>query len=205
MSAVESKFECKTKVEKIEQKEILNIFNIGIDFGGVLSIHDTEADTKTGHRSTLVNVEGAVDALKKLKSLGHRLYLISFCGKSRAIETAAAIQEQISNLFTHLFFVKDKKFKKNLVRSIGCHVMIDDTIDIINDIDDQKLDCELIWFTGDPNLKRPGSVPKWNKGTEIASWGAIVDFIGKLNLKVQNKGPDIDKIVQECKSKLYNL
>lgn len=178
---------------------------IGIDFGGVLSIHDTPADTSSGHRSTAINVNGAVETLKKLKSKGHELFLISFCGRSRAVETANAIEKQIPGLFSHLFFVKDKKFKKDLVRALGCDIMIDDTVDIISDVDDQKLNCQLIWFTGDPNLERPESIPKWNKGVELSSWKSVADFIENDSDKKDFKEPNIEKVTQDCKSKLYIL
>ena len=64
-------------------------FKIGVDFGGVLSIHDSKMTNNSGleHKNTAINMPFAIDNLKKLKKQGHELYIISFCGKTRAKET----------------------------------------------------------------------------------------------------------------------
>ena len=67
-------------------------FTIGIDFGGVLSQHDSRvAPGDASHINTAIDMPNAVESLMALKAEGHHLFLISFCGKSRAIETKASL------------------------------------------------------------------------------------------------------------------
>jgi len=98
------------------------------------------------HRSTLINIDGAIESLKKLKENGHKLYLNSFCGKSRAIETKQAIQEQIPEVFEELFFVKNKDCKRYVTDMLGADVMIDDTLDVLQTIQGNHTCPHLIWF-----------------------------------------------------------
>jgi len=112
-------------------------FNIGIDFGGVLSIHDDKNTNMFGleHRNTAINMPFAHDALSTLKKLGHNLYLISFCGKNRAIETRKSIEDsEYSNLLNSLYFVKGKPYKDKLCQYLGCHFVIDDSVDVLDNI-----------------------------------------------------------------------
>lgn len=103
---------------------------LGIDFGGVLSIHDGP-DTGKEHRSVAINMPYALEALRKLKSDGHKLVLVSFAGKSRSMETMASIEETCPDVFDSIYFVKDKAHKLAICRYEGCDVMIDDREDIL--------------------------------------------------------------------------
>ena len=105
---------------------------IGIDFGGVLSVDDTLVSSP--HRNTAVDMPGAKEALAEL-SKDHKLFLISFCGKRRAMETKASIiAAGLSNYFTGLYFVKHPDYKSQLTRYLGCHIMIDDTVQVLDNI-----------------------------------------------------------------------
>lgn len=120
---------------------------IGIDFGGVLSIHDRSHMDGKEHRSTQIDMPYALEALKYLKSQGHQLYLISFCGRSRAIDTLASLKTSgVYELFTAVYFVKDKLYKKDLCRYLGCDVMIDDTRSILIDIYQHYPSCRTLLF-----------------------------------------------------------
>ena len=121
-------------------------FNIGVDFGGVLSLKDTE---DAEHVNTAIDMPFAVENLLKLKALGHKLFLISFCGKARAIETkqrleSTMVSEGVScaSLFDEIYFVKDTKFKKSMCEYLNCHFMIDDREDIQFDV--QNSACKTI-------------------------------------------------------------
>ena len=104
------------------------IFNIGVDFGGVLSVDDTKSE----HRNTTVDMPDAIKSLQILKEAGHRLFLISFCGKSRAIETRKSLEETgIYTLFEAMFFTKKPEYKKYICTHVGCHFMIDDNEDVL--------------------------------------------------------------------------
>lgn len=121
-------------------------FNIGIDFGGVLSSKDTKG---AEHVNTCIDMPFAVENLMKLKDQGHKLFLISFCGKTRAIETKQSLEntmisENVScaSLFDEIYFVKDTKFKRPMCEYLNCHFMVDDRDDILFDV--QNSACKTI-------------------------------------------------------------
>jgi hypothetical protein len=111
-------------------------FNIGIDFGGVLSVHYKESNiiAKNGdHINTTMDMPYAIESLKKLKNVGNDLFLISFCGKARSVETRKSIiDNNVGELFTELYFVKKREHKNILCKYIGCHFMIDDREDVLD-------------------------------------------------------------------------
>ncbi len=117
---------------------------IGVDFGGVMSIYDKGEIEGSEHKSNSIDMQ-------KLKLLVHRLILISFCGKARAIKTKASILETDKDLFDKIIFVKSKDYKKHVCKRYGCDVMIDDTLDILVGIHKWIHTPYLIWFTGDPS------------------------------------------------------
>jgi hypothetical protein len=169
--------------------------SIAVDFGGVLSIHDKSNTDGKEHRSTSINMKDAMDCLKLLKSQGHKLYLNSFCGKSRAVETKKAINEQIPGLFDGIYFVKDKKFKGLITKMLGCDVMIDDTLDILLEIQKNKTCSNLIWFTGDPSFDDKRTAENI---TNCDSWQNIIKCISLI------KPVGLPDNTIDIKSKIYN-
>lgn len=164
---------------------------IGIDFGGVLSIHDRGREDSTSpslsaiveastgeHRSVAINMSNALEVLKTLKTLG-KLYLISFAGKTRARETRESIMQTCPDIFDEMFFVKDKKFKKDVCKSLGCDIMIDDTVEILEDISKSVKGIDLLWFQGDPTFPAEIKGQKIsNDGiTQVQSWEEIQKFV----------------------------
>lgn len=114
-------------------------FNIGIDFGGVLSPHNIEICDE--HINTVINMPYAFENLLKLKQLGHKLFIISYCGKNRAIETKKSLEETMisdtmsyADLFDRIYFVKYRKYKKDICEYLQCHFMVDDRDDIQEEI-----------------------------------------------------------------------
>lgn len=128
---------------------------VGVDFGGVLSVHDAEG---AEHINTAINVSGGVEALDYL-SKEHELFLVSFCGKSRAIETTASIKENdCSKYFEKEYYVKKKTYKKDICLMLGCNFMIDDRSEILDDVKDGCPGIVTILFgesdyEGDRHLK----------------------------------------------------
>lgn len=122
-------------------------YNIGIDFGGVLSIHDSNIGAE--HINTIIDVPMALESLMKLKGYGHKLYLISFCGKNRAIETKKSIEKYCPNLFDDIYFVKDRKYKKDICEYLNCDYMIDDREDILQEVIKSSCRTIPILFGGD--------------------------------------------------------
>lgn len=106
------------------------MFSIGINFGGVLCSNDY---TFTPNKTTTIDVPYAIDSLKYLKKYNCNLYLISFSGLERAINNRNCI-EPISYLFSKQFFVKKMQYKKYICNLIGCHFMIDNRVEVLDDI-----------------------------------------------------------------------
>jgi FMN phosphatase YigB (HAD superfamily) len=169
--------------------------NIGIDFGGVLSIHDSDHTHDKQHRNLAINMEGALESLQELKRLGHKLYLISFCGKSRAIETANSIKSTVPEIFDGLFFVKNKDYKKHICQHLNCDVMIDDTLPILVDIAKHTKNIQLVCYTGDPSYNDPANT-RINNITLIDSWKDIVEFCSKQSpIQQLESTVDISKFI----------
>jgi hypothetical protein len=147
-------------------------FNIGIDFGGVLGIHDNTFGAE--HRNVSINMPLAVESLLKLKSLGHRLYLISFCGRSRAIETQKSLEmtnitdsKTCAEVFDEIIFVKDIEYKRYICEYLNCHFMIDDREDIQRHV--VQSECKTI-----PILFGAESHPDF---TAAKDWNMAIEII----------------------------
>jgi dUTPase len=178
---------------------------IGIDFGGVLSIHDRDHKSDTDavgavgeHKNTLLNMPHALSVLEELKPY-HNLVLISFCGQKRAVETYNSLNESVSHLFNQMFFTKDKMFKKDVCDAAGCDVMIDDTLAILIDIRKSNDNITLIWFVDPEEINTDSrNICKKQNILQMDSWLSIGKLLptistGKINSKV-----DLSK-------KIYNI
>jgi hypothetical protein len=109
----------------------MNNLTIGIDFGGVLSINDC---SDIIHKNVAIDMPDAPEAIIEL-SKTCRLFLVSFCGKKRAIETKASlIGSGLANYFSGLYFVKKPEYKSQLTRYLSCDIMIDDTQTVLDNI-----------------------------------------------------------------------
>jgi len=148
--------------------------NIGIDFGGVLSIHDNAG---AEHINTTIDMPYALEALQQLKNDGHTLFLISFCGRKRAYETHKTILMH-PGLFEREIYVKDRADKGKICASLGCHFMIDDRQDVIDAvITDSKMTHTILF-------------------TEELGWLNVLDEIrNSRKIKIQPNGRNIDRYV----------
>lgn len=109
--------------------------NIGIDAGGVMFVHtDLTIDEDTS--STTNWIEGAIEGMKKLKSHGHRLFLVSFAGKRRGIETKKVIQQTISDCIDEkdMIIVNNRSKKGKVCQELGLDIMIDDHVDVLESV-----------------------------------------------------------------------
>ena len=154
--------------------------NIGIDFGGVLSMKDKEGteDKQEGlvqvqeHKNTCIDMPGAIEALHQLKAQGHNLILISFCGKKRALETKQSLEDSgLAALFSALVFVKKPHLKKDICEQYQCRYMIDDRADILAHV--------ATAVTADKTVLQPVQPILFGGGVEGgADWPQIVARIG---------------------------
>lgn len=117
---------------------------IGVDFGGVLSITDISG---AEHRNVSVNMPLAADSLRQFVAAGHTLYLISFCGRTRAFETRDSIASHgLSELFTGQFYVKKKEYKGEICKAFGIDYMIDDCVDVLESVGVKSPGTRLVLF-----------------------------------------------------------
>jgi hypothetical protein len=188
----------------LDEKEVESMLktnqslDIGIDFGGVLSIHASDDEKGGEHRRLEIDMPEALESLKKLKEQGHRLHLISFCGNKRAQQTAASLKNQCDGLFYSLFFVKNKKFKGAVCKMLGCDIMIDDTLEVLESVVLDVPTIVPILFTGDPSFTDPGdgNTPV----NDVETWKEIVELI---NSRSFTKHYSDDKV--SLKSKVYSI
>ena len=160
-------------------------FNIGIDFGGVLSSHDVNIGAE--HVNTAIDMPFAMENLMKLKGLGHKLFLISFCGKARAIETLQSLKESMitesmscADIFDEIFFVKDRKNKKELCEYLNCHFMVDDREDIlVHVVDSLCKTIPILYGSEETTLANAKVASDWNKVTDLIT--ATPHFVTNLN------------------------
>jgi len=132
---------------------------IGIDFGGVLSVDDALLPASP-HINTRIDMPDAHEAISQLAT-DHKLYLISFCGKRRAMETKASIQSLgLTKYFAGLYFVKHPDYKSQLTRFLGCDVMIDDRVDVLDNIRTYDDKIYTLLFNN-PTPSTHTTVPTW--------------------------------------------
>jgi hypothetical protein len=145
-------------------------FNIGIDMGGVLSVHDNKnkETINSEHKNTAINMPYSIESLQLLKEMGHDLFLVSFCGKNRAIDTRNSIKNNNLNiLFEQQYYVKSKQFKNDVCKHIGCHFMIDDNEDVLDNVKLNNDKIITVLFGGNNHL-----IHKCAK-----DWKDVVDII----------------------------
>lgn len=81
---------------------------IAVDFGGVCSAAG-EYEERDEDVVEMINVPHCI---RQLKGLGHRMMLVSFCGRKRALATRDYLEKKMSGLFDQLFFVKKRASTK---------------------------------------------------------------------------------------------
>lgn len=115
----------------VEQKEKVSIpLRIGVDYGGVCSIQDVKYEDGTFNEELEMNMPDCLESLQTLRSLGHQLFLISFCGAKRAAKTREYLST-INHPFDELYFVKDRRYKRDVCERLGVDLMIDDRLDVL--------------------------------------------------------------------------
>lgn len=150
------------------------IFKIGVDFGGVLAKHKKgeDAEKLEEHKNTQIDMPGAIETLKKLKKNGHDLYIVSFCGKKRALEGKEEIENSgLTNVFTEQIYIKNPFKKGDVLLNFGCNFMIDDRLDLLNKIKLVDPDIVTIWFgqKKDDNNTQHICAENWNEVYKIIS------------------------------------
>ena len=155
-------------------------YNIGIDFGGVLSVHD---GGNTEHKNTCINMPNAKESLEQMKNNGHNLSIVSFCGRSRANETFASLKEnELDTMFHSQYYVKKRDSKSGICLYKGIQIMIDDRTEILDDISANGPDGIItIWFGSKESHPVHKSAKDWTEVLEI------IDKIKSEKIKINNE------------------
>lgn len=149
---------------------------IGIDFGGVLAIHDkTRTSEDEEHGSVEINMPDALDSLVRLKEAGHRLYLISYCGERRAKETKQKLLKILPSktFFDGLYFTQRPSHKLDVCQALGCDVMIEDRLKTLKHIQRTVPTMKFLWFSSSEEAA-PDEMLK------VDSWNSIMQAIGNM-------------------------
>lgn len=165
---------------------------IGLDFGGVLSILNGLSHAE--HVSTSINMPDAIEKLTELlnPSVTARRYkfvVISFCGYSRAVQTLDALKEY-PHLFKEMYFVKKRKYKAELCKYLGCHIMVDDNSYILNCVKMMNPKITTVCFGGKcENADK--CVDGWNKLFELIENYEPVSTLPDLAVDISNLLHDV--------------
>ncbi|CAF1330651.1 unnamed protein product [Adineta steineri] len=146
---------------------------IGIDFGGVLAIHDkTRVSEDDEHQSVEINMPDAMTSLIKLKESGHKLYLISYCGERRARETKRSLSKILptKDFFDGVYFTQRTSNKVDVCRATGCDIMIEDRLKTLKHIHTIIPTMKLIWSTSTDDSQPPDMI-------KVESWNDIMKTI----------------------------
>jgi hypothetical protein len=166
---------------------------IGVDMGGVCSSKSMVYEDDSKEMNVLIDVEDALKYLELLQRDGHELILVSFCGRRRANETRRTLKEKYKGLFDEVFFVKDKKYKKDICEFKNLDVMIDDRTDVLRHID--MPETHLINYVGDLN---EDALAKCLKCTDVDrtlcyNWADTYKHISNLKSLKRKKKININK------------
>lgn len=150
-----------------------NTVIVGLDFGGVLSRISKERvskDRSADHIDTNINMPDAVDVLTDLldptvTTRSYKFKIISYCGYSRAVQTFEALKAY-PDLFNEIYFVKDRDYKGSLCKYLGCHIMVDDRREILDNIRRMNPRIMTVLF-GNKKGYPHKSVQNWNELFEL--------------------------------------
>jgi len=145
--------------------------HICVDAGGVIFAHDgSDTDRGAEHKNTTVFVPGAMDMIAAwAREDGHRVSVLSFSGKSRAVETAQGLTAH-RRLFSHMLFTGDKTHKGDICEAYGATIMIDDNKEVLRHVFEHSPSTALIWFQGDPSFGKHNSAdPQLQQAALVAT------------------------------------
>ncbi len=120
----------------------------------------------------------AMESVEQLKKMGHKLYIISFCGRSRAIQTKNGLDfAGLSDFFNDQFYVKNREDKKYVCKYLGCDIMIDDREGILNDIMQANPKITTILFGSKPSNKSHKFAQNWHEVLNIINYHSRTEVI----------------------------
>jgi 5'(3')-deoxyribonucleotidase len=111
---------------------------LALDAGGVLFTHSS-------HHTAWK--PGCLEALEELSKV-YDIYVISFAGHQRGLETRNAIFQDAKNWLPddHIHIVDDRKKKGPLCAELKIQMMVDDRLDVLNTVHQTTPHCKLYHF-----------------------------------------------------------
>jgi hypothetical protein len=113
------------------------------------------------------------DAKECIEDFNCDLYIISYCGASRAKQTRDSLDSSgLSSFFRYQYYVKEREYKKHICNYLGADFMIDDREEILNDVNEANPKITTILF----GKKKPQKkVHKWAE-----NWVQVVEIIDEI-------------------------
>ena len=163
---------------------------IAVDFGGVCSVAG-EYEERDEDRVEMINVPRCVETIGQLKRLGHKVILVSFCGRRRAVATRDYLETKMSGLFDQLYFVKNRDYKKSICARYGVDVLIDDNVDILRTLEAPTVG---ILFTYEKPETRDDSMVIAKSWDHVPILLSILQQQQQQQRNTENFGINIDKM-----------
>lgn len=120
---------------------------VGIDCGGVLTVHSSLL-SETEDTTSMIWMEGTMEALEIMKQNGCELFVVSFAGKKREEETRKKLEE-IKHLIPekNVFITRDRTKKGEICRKHNLGWLIDDRMDVLLAAEKSFPKLKIVWFT----------------------------------------------------------
>ena len=176
-----------------------NTIVVGLDFGGVLSRISKERvsrDRSSDHIDTNINMPDAVDVLTDLldptvTQRSYKFNIISYCGYPRAVQTLKALKAY-PHLFSEIYFVKDRPFKGDLCKYLGCHIMVDDRREILDNVRRMNPKITTVLF-GNKKGYPHKSVQNWIELFELIENYKFVPIVPDTTVNISGLIHDVGK------------
>ncbi len=158
---------------------------IAIDVGGVLTDYEgnESGDTK------IINVDGAIDVLTKLRAQSHNLYIVSYCKEKSAIFRTNKLKlDGHDHFFDYEFYTANKYEKFHIINHIQADIMIDDNEQILNNI--KQSDPNVITILFQEFNDNPKG--KHKKHLLANNWTEVDELIKNITIGNITKGEPLE-------------
>jgi len=168
---------------------------IGIDYGGVCSVDREQYEEGADFCGELgINVPDCLSSLRLLKTQGHSLFLVSFCGSKRAQLTRKYFHSLQEDLFEEFIFVKKRIYKVDVCQAYGLNAMIDDRLDILLTMPPPIITIHFNGHQSDSGIRH------FHPSFHVTNWQEIVAIVDSLLMQqvLARNDEAIDKLGNKC-------
>lgn len=153
---------------------------IGIDVGGVLVEKDGRGGGDTSFEESGPRfVIGALEAVNKLASEGHLLYIVSFCGAQMEARTRVALRSAgLAIPEERWYFTKSRPEKGPVCAKLGLDVFVDDTEPVVRVVSQACPNARVLWFRG---VFKPRTAKFADNVAPVSDWEQVVARVVELS------------------------